>query len=265
MTDAAEVADSTPVEVGVRIGIGAYGLTHVLIAVLATQVAFGDAGERTDQSGAFAALADDPLGLALLWVLAVGFAAVVGWRAFEALRGFSWESERRRTLLRRAGSAGKAIVFAVLLVLAVSTALGGGGGSGGQGATAGVLGLPGGQVIVALIGIGIVVAGGFTVWNGWQKKFLEDLSLPADQRVRTTAVRIGQIGFIAKGLALALVGVLVVAAALSFDPQKASGLDVALKTLAAQPFGPWLLLATALGLLAYGVFCFVDARYHRIS
>jgi hypothetical protein len=265
VTSTDEVADSTPVRVGARIGIGAYGVTHVLIAFLAVQVAFGDSGERTDQSGAFQALADDPLGAVLLWVLAVGFAAVVLWRGYEALRGFSWETARWRAVRRRGESAGKAVVFAVLCVLAVITALGGGGGGGGQVTTAGVLGLPGGQVLVALVGLGIVVTGGLTVRNGWKKNFVDDMTLPIDPMVRSVVERIGQVGFIAKGLALVLVGVLVVVAALRFDPAQASGLDAALKTLADRPYGPFLLLAMALGLFAYGIFCFLDARYHRIN
>jgi hypothetical protein len=56
----------------------------------------------------------------------------------------------------------------------------------------------------------------------------------------------------------------VVVAAVRFRPEEASGLDQALNTLAQQPYGPWLLAAVALGLAAYGVFCFFDARYHRV-
>lgn len=262
--DVNEAVDSAPVRIGARLGIGAYGITHVLVAVLAVQLAFGRSGERTDQSGAFQALAAQPLGVALLWVLVIGFAVVTLWRIYEALRGFSWVRERRRSLMRRAGSAGHAIVSATLLVLAVTVLLGGGGG-GGEAATAGVLGLPGGQLIVGLVGVGTAVVGGWTVRNGWTKHFLDDLALPASPRVRAFAERSGMVGFIAKGLSLVLMGVLIVIAAVRFDPAQANGLDAALKTLAGQPYGPYVLVVLALGLLSYGVFGLVDARYHRIS
>jgi hypothetical protein len=72
------------------------------------------------------------------------------------------------------------------------------------------------------------------------------------------------VGFIAKGLSVALIGILVVIAAIRFDPAEASGLDAALKSLASQSFGPYLLMVVALGLACYGVFCFFDARYHRV-
>lgn len=100
--------------------------------------------------------------------------------------------------------------------------------------------------------------------EGWQQRFRDDMDLPADRHARQVALRTGQVGFIAKGAAIGLIGALVVVAAVQSDPAEASGLDVALKTLAAQPYGPYLLIVVALGLAAYGVFCFFDARYHRV-
>jgi fumarate reductase subunit D len=270
MTGAAQsargVANSRPVKVGARIGILAYGVTHLLIAGLALQVAFGGgSAEQADQTGAFQALAENPVGRVVLWVLVVGFVAVALWRLEQAIWGYGYEQDRMRNLRKRGISAFKAVLFAVLAVLAGRTAAGSGGGGGQQqGATAGVLGLPGGQFIVGAVGIGIAVAGVVKVVQGFRRKFEDDMSLPSDRRARQVAVRSGQIGFAAKGVALGLIGVLVVIAAVRFRPDQASGLDVALKTLAAQPFGPYLLVAMALGLAAYGVFCFFDARYHRV-
>lgn len=260
---AKQVARSRPARIGTRVGIVAYGITHVLIAWLAVQVAFGDRGERADQNGAFQALAQQPFGRLLLWVLVIGFVAVTLWRVEQALWGYTYESDRARQVRKRAVSAVKAVVFAVLAVLAARTA-GGGGGGGQQGATAGLLGLPGGQLIVGAVGVGILAAGVVLVVEGWQKRFREDMALPADRRARELIERVGQVGYVAKGIAIGLVGVLVVIAAARFRPEEAAGLDAALKTLAGQPFGPYLLMAVALGLACYGAFCFLDARYHRV-
>lgn len=93
---------------------------------------------------------------------------------------------------------------------------------------------------------------------------MEEVSLPLDRHARTAAVRAGQFGGVAKGVALGLVGLLVVLAAVQARPGEASGLDPALRTLAAQPYGVVLLVAIALGLAAFGVFCAFDARYHRV-
>ena len=204
------------------------------------------------------------LGKALLWVLVIGFVAVALWRLEQAIWGFSYESDRTTNLRKRAVSGGKAVIFLVLAVLAGRIAAGDGGGGGGQQAATGVLGLPGGQLLVGAIGIGIMVAGGAKIYEGWQKKFVDDMDMPSDRHARMVAERTGQVGFIAKGVATALIGLLVVIAAWQFDPKEAAGLDVALKTLAAQPYGPYLLMVVALGLACYGVFCFFDARYHRV-
>jgi hypothetical protein len=262
---ARQVANSRPFQIGARIGILAYGITHILIGVLAVQVALGSGGQQANQSGAFQALVQQPFGRILLWVLVIGFVAIALWRVEQAIWGFTYVTDRTKNIRKRAESAGKAVLFAVLAVLAGRTASGGGGGGGGgQGATAGVLGLPGGQFIVGAVGIGILVVGGVLVVEGVRRSFREDMNLPSDRKARETALRTGQVGFIAKGVSIGLVGLLVVVAAVRFSAEQAMGLDAALKALAGQPFGPYLLIAVALGLVAFGVFCFFDARYHRL-
>lgn len=262
---AKDVARSRPVKIGARVGILAYGVTHLLIAGLALQVAFGQSGEKADQSGAFQALAQQPFGRVLLWVLVIGFVAVALWRLELTIWGYSYVSDRAKFIRKRVTSGVKVVIFAVLAFLAGGIAAGGGGGSGGQqSATADVFGLPGGQFIVGVIGIVVLAVGVVKVVEGWQKKFLEDMDAPADRRAREILERTGQVGSVAKGVSIGLIGVLVVVAAIRFRPEEATGLDAALKGLVQQPFGPYLLIVVALGLAAYGVFGFFDARYHRV-
>ena len=259
------VATSKPVKIGARIGLVAYGITHLLIAWLTLQLAFGGGGGQANQSGAFQELAQQPFGRALLWVLALGFVAVALWRLTQAVWGYGYETDRAKNIRKRATSGAKVVVFAALAVLAATTAAGGGSGGGGQQrATAGVLGLPGGQFLVGAAGIAVLAVGVVKIVAGWQKKFRDDMNLPADRKTRDLTVRLGQVGFIAKGASIGLIGVLVVIAAIRFRPDESSGLDGALKALAAQPYGVLLLIVVALGLAAYGVFCFFDARYHRV-
>ncbi|MDT7551783.1 MAG: hypothetical protein QOI16_319 [Pseudonocardiales bacterium] len=260
-----EAADSEPVKIGARVGLLCYGVTHLLIAWIALQVAFGGDDQQASQNGAFQELAGNTFGKVMLWIIVVGFVAVALWRLTLAIWGYRYESDEKKRLRKRASDAGKVVVFGALAVLAATTALGSGGGGGGQQkATAGLLGIPGGQFLVGAVGLGIIVAGGSKIYAGWKKKFLSDMSLPSDQKARDVVERTGQVGFIAKGVSVALIGILVVTAAIQFDPAKASGLDAALRGLVQQPFGPWLLALVALGLAAYGVFCAFDARYHRV-
>ncbi|MFR9800721.1 DUF1206 domain-containing protein [Pseudonocardia sp. RS010] len=262
---AAKAARSEPVRKGARVGIAANGVLHLLIAWLALQVALGDGGEA-DQSGAVSTLAQQPLGRVLLWVLFVGFVAVVLWRSSNALFGFGYVEEGKKKLVKRLVSAGQAVVYAALAVLTARAAVQGSAqGGGGSKATAGVLGLPGGQVIVAIVGVGVVIGGGVMIWHGAKKKFTEDQDLAGvDPHARTVDERTGQVGYIAKGIAIGVLGGLIVSAAVTFDPAKANGLDSALKTLAGQPFGVVLLGLVAVGIAAYGLFCFFDAKYHRV-
>ncbi|MEJ8281845.1 DUF1206 domain-containing protein [Pseudonocardia spirodelae] len=263
---ARDVAHSTPVRVAARVGIAANGVLHLLIGWLAVQVALGSGGQA-DQNGALGAIAAEPTGRVFLWVLVVGFAAVVLWRTVSAIWGFGYVGDRTTQLTKRVVSAGQAVVYAALAVAAATTALSGRASSGGGGrATAGLLGLPGGQVLTVLVGLGVLVGGGVMAWSGWQKKFTEDQDLSgADSRLRRINARTGQVGFIAKGVAIGVLGILLGVAALTFDPQRANGLDSALKTLREQPFGVFLLVAVGVGIACYGVFCFLDARYHRVT
>ena len=83
-------------------------------------------------------------------------------------------------------------------------------------------------------------------------------------KARTGVLRLGQVGYIAKGVALSVVGGLLSYATLTFDRQTAQGLDGALQTILAQPFGKFLLTAVALGFVAFGLFAILQSRYRRM-
>lgn len=257
-------SDSPPVRFGARSGLVANGLLHLTIAWLALRVAFGR-GERADQTGALQTVAGQPFGRVLLWLVVAGFGAVVIWRAHEAIWGYRHVKDSGRRTRKRLFSACQVVVFGVLATLAIRVASGSSGGSGGQGPTARLLSISFGRAIVVVIGAAVLVTGGVMVVRGWQKAFTEDLDLPVANRLaRTLTIRTGQIGTVAKGIAVMIIGVLVGLAGLTSQPARAEGLDAALKTLAGQPFGPALLVVVAVGLASFGVYCFFDARYHRV-
>lgn len=101
--------------------------------------------------------------------------------------------------------------------------------------------------------------------KGVRKSFREEIDTSSMRpSVRAGVARLGQAGYITKGVALAVVGGLLGYAALSSDRQKAQGLDGALQAILAQPFGRFLLTAIALGFLAFGLFAILQARYRRM-
>ena len=240
------------IENGARLGYAASGVLHLLLGWLALQLALGHAA-TADQTGALAALAATGVGKALLWVLLAGFVLLGVWQVAEALG---------RTGKQRIKPAAKAVVY---LALAWTTfgvlrgsATSGNGQSAGTAAT--LMAHPAGRLLVGAVGLLVIGIGIYHVVKGWRKKFLSDLRDHPNEWV----IRAGRTGYVAKGVALALVGGLFVSAAVSADPSKAKGLDGALRTLLALPLGRVLLVLVALGLAAYGVYSFGRARHARV-
>jgi hypothetical protein len=268
MGAAREAGESDGLEHLARVGLLAYGVVHLLVAWLALQLAWGGGGESADQSGAMRTLAESPLGKPLLWVIAVGLIALAVWQAAEVLRwrsGWSASGKARTKALRKSGNAlVKAAIYITLAVLAIGFATGSGRSSSQQQqeTTAGVFGLPGGQFLVGAAGLVLIGVGAWHVRKGVTKHFLKQIDTTGCSSSATRLVtRLGQVGFPGKGIALALVGGLLVYAAVTFDPSKARGLDGALKTILELPFGRILLTLVAIGIAAFGAFCFVRARY----
>ncbi|WP_448609518.1 DUF1206 domain-containing protein [Geodermatophilus sp. URMC 60] len=263
---AGRAGDSDALENLARIGLVAYGVVHLLLAWLALQLAWGGgSGQSADQAGALATLAEQPLGRPLLWLLAVGLVALAAWQAAEVLR---WRSRlsssgdaRKKALEKTVKAVAKAVLYAVLAVLAIRTATSGGSG-GGQQPAAGVFGWPAGRWLVALVGLVVIGVGVYLVHKGVSKRFLEEVELgSASPQTTRLVTRLGQAGFPAKGVALGVVGGLLVYAAVTFDPARATGLDGALRTILDAPFGQVLLTLVAVGIAAFGAYCFVRARY----
>jgi Domain of Unknown Function (DUF1206) len=252
-----------------RVGLIAYGLVHVLIGWLALQLAwFGGSGESADQAGALDTLSQTPVGGPLLWVLGIGLFALAAWQAAEVLRwrhDWSASGDRRKKALFRSGKAvAKAVIYTVFGVLFLQVANGNEQESSNseEQATEGVLALPGGRFIVGAVALAVIGVAVYHVYKGVTKKFLEQIDLSGcSPKANRFITRVGQVGYPGKGVALLLVGGLLGWAAITFDADKAAGLDEALRTVQDAPLGTWVLTLIALGLISYGVFCFARARY----
>lgn len=248
----------------VRFGLVAYGFVYLLIAWAAAQLALGHHSGRPSPQGALADLARKPFGHVLLWAIAVGLFLLVAWRLLEAFAGHRG-SDGAELAGKRALSAGKALLYGALGVSAVKVATGSahqGQSARARSMTAKLMDLPAGQWIVGLIGLAIIVYGAVLIWNGLTDRFLEHLDGQGRSGDAGRAYTwFGRVGYSAKGLAFGIVGVLVGYAAVTHEPKKSGGLDQALAKLLHQPFGPWLLLATAVGIGCYGLFCFAWARH----
>lgn len=266
---AQRLEDSRPVQWLGRFGDACYGVVHLVVAWLALQIAFGDKATEADQRGAVTEISAQPFGAVLLWILAIGLIAFGIWQLLAAATGFGWVTGKRKRTTRRLSAAGRAVVVLVIASFTLRLLTGQGGGSGGSGSgqqemTARLLALPAGRVLVIAIGVGVVVAAVLSGRRGVRRSFLEDLNLAGVSMGTRSAVRsLGMVGYVAKGVAYLVIGVLLCTAGIHVDPSRAGGLDKALRTLAAQPFGIVLLVAVAIGFAAFGVYCFADARWRR--
>lgn len=242
----------------VTLGLVCYGIIHLLLGWLCIQLALGGGGE-TSTDGALKDLVTKPLGGVLMVVFAIGLFALVVWQAIEAIFGYG-QLKTSTKARRKISSAARAIVYAGLGATAIALATGGDSGNSNQSAQSSsgqLMSAPFGQVLVALLGAIIVAVGVSQIVKGVRRKFVEqDLEAGAPEWGK----KLGVVGWCIKGFSIALVGGLFLWAAVTFDPNKAGGVDAALKTLRDQPFGMILLILMGLGFAAFAVYCFVWSR-----
>jgi len=262
---ASRAAHSKVLEVLTRAGFIGYGVVHLLFAWLALQVAFGRAAPAGDQSGALNALAAQPLGRFLVIAIAIGMLAMAIWQALEALVGHRAERGRGR-VFERLASVGRTLVYAYFAWTAyqvsdkATTSA-----DKQQDLSQDLMAATGGRWLVGLAGAALTALGVGLVWYGLTKRFEKHMhTARMSPGVRRTSRRLGMTGYPAKGVAYAIAGGLIVVAAVTYDPNKARGLDAALRTLRDQSYGQVLLTVIALGIVAYGLFCFVQARYRKV-
>lgn len=263
---ASRAADSKPLEYLARGGFIGYGIVHLLFAWLAMQIAFGQSKGDGDQSGALRAIAAQPLGKTLVILIAIGMVAMAIWQAFEAAIGHRSEQGQERTK-ERAVSGFRAVVYAWVAWTSVKVVTGANSSYADkqEKASKDLMAATGGRWLVGLIGLAVLAVGVFLIIHGIKKRFEKHLHLSRmSASLRQTTRRLGVAGYVAKGVAYAIAGFLVVVAAVTYDPEKARGLDAGLRALAQQSYGPFLLLLVALGIAAYGVFCFLESRYRKV-
>jgi hypothetical protein len=253
-----------------RLGLVAKGVSFALVGVLAAKLAVGHGGHATSREGALAQVAQHSFGKVVLIALALGFAAYALWRFVQAFAEEHDPDESAAvTWGKRAGYVGRGLIYAALTFSTLKLIAGAGHESQNEKAhksTAMVLGWPAGRYLVGAAGLIVIGVGCWNLYRGLARKFedkwrVEKLS----HAMRTWGGRAGVVGHVARFVVFGLIGVFVTKAAIDYRPSEAIGIDGALQKLAHASYGPWLLGITAVGLVAYGVYCFVDARLRDVS
>jgi len=266
---AQEAASSPWTERLARAGLVAKGLSFGLVAVLALDVAISGTGKLEDRPGALRDVAERPFGRVLLGALAVGLAGYAIWRLVLAVLGRKLETGERESAPKRVADVARVVLYGWLAFLCAELVFDADEGSG-QGndeteLTARILDWPLGRWLVGAAGLAVIGAGAFNLYRAVSQKFRKDLKeqqMKGEERRWYTVI--GVIGHAARGVVFSLVGFFIVKAAWEFDPKEAIGLDGALAKVAHAEYGSLLLGAVAAGLLAYALFCFIQARYRRV-
>lgn len=251
-----------------RAGLVARGVLYLIIGWIAIQVAFGSSGRQADQTGALHLLGRNPAGQVALWLLAIGFAGMCLWRLAEVIFGAA-ETDGDKASVRLA-SLGRVLIYGFITYGVFKYALGiGGPKSSDQQSmdlTAKAMSHPGGRVAVIVAGVALAGGGLALAWSFARTKFLKKLNT-AEMSARTEKVVtwLGRIGGVARGAVFATAGVFLIIAAVSYQPQRAKGVDSALRALARTPLGPWLLLVVAIGLILFGAFSCCEARWRKVQ
>lgn len=250
-----QAGNNPALETLARVGYAVNGVLHIMIGVIALQLAWASAASSADQTGALGALADNTFGRITLWVAVIGWLGLAIWQITDAISGSFETSERLK-------SAAKAVLYLALSWTAFDFAKGSKS-SGKQQTTdftASLMSKPFGVWLVALVGLAIIGVGVYHVVKGWKQTFLRDLETHPGEFI----IKAGRVGYIAKGIALGIVGGLFVLAAVRHDPKEARGLDGALRNLLGAPAGQLLLTLVAVGLIAFGIYCFGRSRHAEV-
>jgi hypothetical protein len=252
-----------------RFGFAAKGAVYMIIGVLAALAAFNRGGRTTDPQGAFAEILAQPFGQALLGAVAVGLAGYALWRIIQATKDTENKGAGAKGMVVRLGYAVIGLIHASLAFTAAQLLMGSGGRRSSEKSskewTATLLAQPLGQWLVGTVGIGIIAMAIYQFYEAYTAKFREQLEMGAmSPRTESWAIRVGQIGLAARGVVFGVIGIFLVYAALRANPNEARGLSGALRAIEQQSFGAWLLGIVALGLVAYGLYMFVLARYRRM-
>lgn len=256
-----------------RFGYAAKGVVYSLVGILAFRAAFNWGGEVSGSKGALAEIGTKPFGKIILFIVGVGLIGYVIWKFVQAIYDPEHNEDGWKNYARRVFYAISGLIYGSLAFAAFRIVFGGGSSSGGSSGgssssqqTASLLSQPFGQWLVGLVGVAAAGYGFYSIYRGATVKFRKKIKTSQmSDKEETWAIRAGRFGLICKGIVSTIIGYFFVQAARLSDPSRAESTKGALEAIQELPFGSYLMGIVALGLIAYGIHLFVQARYRRIS
>jgi hypothetical protein len=261
---AEEVSNTKALDVVARSGLAVMALLHIVIGAIAFALAFGQPGQA-EPTGAIEQLAANPWGPAVMWAGLVGCAGLSLWQLSEAtLRARRLPAGQRLGKLISSGFLAAAYGSVGLTFAGFAIGLRGDSGDSTKDFSTALIRAPFGVPALIVLGLTVIGIGIYFIVKGLGKRFKEELEHFEGTRRGHLISAMGVAGHVAKGIALILAGLLFVVAAAKNRPGESTGLDGSLKALLGHPAGPYLLMAIAAGLISYGAFALVRARFGRM-
>lgn len=266
---ALSVERSSAFRVLVRAGFVARALTYGVIGGVAAALAVGAGASSgsANQQGALTLIAHAPLGRVVVGVAAIGLLMYAVWKLSLAIIGRGPEGAGGMELTDRISNLAGAVVYFAFFAVAVRVLLGTAGNQASKErhTAAGVLGWPGGPVLVAIAGAALIAISAYQIYSALREDFAKESKTgEMGARERRVFLIAGRIGLSARALVFVLVGYFLIRTAIDYKPSSGLGLDGALAQVHAQPFGPFLLALVAAGLMVFAAFSLLEARYRRL-
>jgi len=251
-----------------RVGFAAKALLYMTVGALAVLAALGQGGNAaTDQRGAMHSILRAPTGRVLLGIVAIGLMGYAVWRVIEGITDPERRGRSAKGIALRVLSVITGLAHGALAISAAKLVLGqridGGGAREAQHWTARALATPGGNLLVIAVAGAVIGYGAYQLYCAYNAKFSKKLSLASlSSTTRSMVIGISSVGIAARGIVFGMIGVLLFRAANNGNPKQAGGFARSLAELFEWGRGPFV--AIAVGLIAYGGYQLLNARYRRI-
>ena len=250
-----------------RLGYASKALIYAIVGGLAISAALNRGGQVTDTSGALRVVLRQPFGKAMLFVLAAGLVGYAAWRILDAITDPDRHGTDMGGLITRIGNVVRGSIYGALGIEAFRLARGLGGSNGNEAVmwTARIMDYPFGNWLIGLVGLIVLAYGASQVWGAIKYKpdrAIDLTAIPAG--LRSAATKISRFGVGSRGVIIATLGFFLVRSGIQHDPSEAHGTRESMIEVAGAVDGRALLLAIAVGLMAYAVDQALHARCRRI-
>lgn len=253
-----------------RFGLAAKGIVYLLSGLLALLGALsigGQKGKAVDKSGVFSFVYEQPMGKVLLGVIAIGLLCYAVWRIIQGIKDTERKGSDLKGLAKRGSYIFRGLLYVFVAVYAARVVLyhATGSGDSNKKLAGELMDKPFGQVLVGIIAVIMFISGVvqlFNAFSGKYKKYVEQARHKG--QITSLLIKSGRLGYAARGIVWFIIGWLFLKAAIEASPGQAGGSGDVFKWLQSWDHGDVLMAIVAAGLVCYGLFMFLRARYQPI-